>query len=92
MGDVVGLPLASCSQGCGFDPGPSSWRIMLQINRQWPCRLLGGEEIVAYPHRPMTLHSLTKNSITVLNHKILEANSRLTSCVKLWHLLLLKDV
>ncbi|GFV10769.1 hypothetical protein TNCV_1756071 [Trichonephila clavipes] len=29
----------------------------------------------AYPHRPMTLHS-TKNSLAVLNHKILEANSQ----------------
>ncbi|GFT62030.1 hypothetical protein TNCV_3811981 [Trichonephila clavipes] len=31
---------------------------------------------VAYPHRPMTLHSPTKNSLAVLNHKILEANSQ----------------
>ncbi|GFT66147.1 hypothetical protein TNCV_650051, partial [Trichonephila clavipes] len=29
---------------------------------------------VAYPHRPMTLHSPTENSLVVLNHKILEAN------------------
>ncbi|GFU89737.1 hypothetical protein TNCV_774361 [Trichonephila clavipes] len=29
----------------------------------------------AYPHRPMTLHSPTENSLAVLNHKILEANS-----------------
>ncbi|GFV09359.1 hypothetical protein TNCV_5006761 [Trichonephila clavipes] len=31
---------------------------------------------VAYPHRPMTLHSPTENSLAVLNHKILEANSQ----------------
>ncbi|GFU45582.1 hypothetical protein TNCV_4494431 [Trichonephila clavipes] len=31
---------------------------------------------VAYPHRPMTLHSPTENSPAVLNHKILEANSQ----------------
>ncbi|GFX29621.1 uncharacterized protein TNCV_4776931 [Trichonephila clavipes] len=31
---------------------------------------------VAYPHRPMTLHSSTENSLAVLNHKILEANSQ----------------
>ncbi|GFW85764.1 uncharacterized protein TNCV_854131 [Trichonephila clavipes] len=29
-----------------------------------------------YPHRPMTLHSPTENSLAVLNHKILEANSQ----------------
>ncbi|GFT75122.1 hypothetical protein TNCV_2244921 [Trichonephila clavipes] len=28
------------------------------------------------PHRPMTLHSPTENSLAVLNHKILEANSQ----------------
>ncbi|GFU96844.1 hypothetical protein TNCV_1069131 [Trichonephila clavipes] len=27
--------------------------------------------LVAYPHRPMTLHSPTENSLAVLNHKIL---------------------
>ncbi|GFU04517.1 uncharacterized protein TNCV_3574791 [Trichonephila clavipes] len=32
--------------------------------------------IVAYPHRPMTLHSPTENSLAVLNHKILEADSQ----------------
>ncbi|GFS76392.1 hypothetical protein TNCV_1620331 [Trichonephila clavipes] len=32
---------------------------------------------MAYPHRPMTLNSPTENSIAVLNHKILEANSQL---------------
>ncbi|GFS54105.1 uncharacterized protein TNCV_2526711 [Trichonephila clavipes] len=31
---------------------------------------------VAYPHRPMTLHSPTENSLAVLIHKILEANSQ----------------
>ncbi|GFU28193.1 hypothetical protein TNCV_472321 [Trichonephila clavipes] len=33
-----------------------------------------GQAFVAYPHRPMTLHSPTENSLAVLNHKILEAN------------------
>ncbi|GFU69788.1 uncharacterized protein TNCV_4875801 [Trichonephila clavipes] len=32
-----------------------------------------GQAFVAYPHRPMTLHSPTENSLAVLNHKILEA-------------------
>ncbi|GFU71249.1 uncharacterized protein TNCV_3782351 [Trichonephila clavipes] len=31
---------------------------------------------VAYPHRPMTLDSPTENSLAVLNHKILVANSQ----------------
>ncbi|GFW08146.1 uncharacterized protein TNCV_2979131 [Trichonephila clavipes] len=35
-----------------------------------------GQAFVAYPHRPMTLHSFTENSLAVLNHKILEANSQ----------------
>ncbi|GFU11088.1 hypothetical protein TNCV_4970111 [Trichonephila clavipes] len=35
-----------------------------------------GQAFVAYPHRPMTLHSPTENSLAVLNHKILEANSQ----------------
>ncbi|GFS98950.1 uncharacterized protein TNCV_3896401 [Trichonephila clavipes] len=35
-----------------------------------------GQAFVTYPHRPMTLHSPTKNSLAVLNHKILEANSQ----------------
>ncbi|GFU68155.1 hypothetical protein TNCV_248191 [Trichonephila clavipes] len=30
----------------------------------------------AYPHRPMTLHSPTENSLAVLNHKILDSNSQ----------------
>ncbi|GFX00644.1 uncharacterized protein TNCV_2236511 [Trichonephila clavipes] len=48
----------------------------------WPyignseCCLPNGQAFVAYPHRPMTLHSPTENSIAVLNHKILEANSQ----------------
>ncbi|GFV41281.1 uncharacterized protein TNCV_382951 [Trichonephila clavipes] len=52
--------------------------------------------LVAYPHRPMTLHSPTKNSLAVLNHKILEANSQVQNvklgghqtCLsinRLWH-------
>ncbi|GFX67518.1 alpha-2 adrenergic receptor [Trichonephila clavipes] len=46
----------------------------------WPyigeCCLPNGQAFVAYPHRPMTLHSPTENSLAVLNHKILEANSQ----------------
>ncbi|GFU23657.1 hypothetical protein TNCV_275391 [Trichonephila clavipes] len=38
-------------------------------------RIPNGQAFVAYPHRPMTLHSPHKNSLAVLNHKILEANS-----------------
>ncbi|GFX22541.1 uncharacterized protein TNCV_2784771 [Trichonephila clavipes] len=49
-----------------------------------------------YPHRPMTLHSPTENSLAVLNHKILEANSQVQNvklgghqtCLsinRLWH-------
>ncbi|GFW33029.1 uncharacterized protein TNCV_1939531 [Trichonephila clavipes] len=55
-----------------------------------------GQAFVAYPHRPMTLHSPTENSLTVLNHKILEANSQVQNvklgghqtCLsinRLWH-------
>ncbi|GFX55430.1 uncharacterized protein TNCV_267181 [Trichonephila clavipes] len=55
-----------------------------------------GQAFVAYPHRPMTLHSLTKNSLAVLNHKLLEANSQVQNvklgghqtCLsinRLWH-------
>ncbi|GFS92452.1 uncharacterized protein TNCV_1159431 [Trichonephila clavipes] len=51
---------------------------------------------VAYPHRPMPLHSLTENSLAVLNHKILEVNSHVQNvklgghrtCLsinRLWH-------
>ncbi|GFW39373.1 uncharacterized protein TNCV_1833561 [Trichonephila clavipes] len=58
--------------------------------------LPNGQAFVAYPHRPMTLHSLTENSLAVLNHKILEANSQvqnvklggLQTCLsinRLWH-------
>ncbi|GFW75209.1 uncharacterized protein TNCV_449131 [Trichonephila clavipes] len=47
-------------------------------------------------HRPMTLHSPTENSLAVLNHKILEANSQVKNvkldghqtCLsinRLWH-------
>ncbi|GFV02607.1 uncharacterized protein TNCV_5017751 [Trichonephila clavipes] len=50
----------------------------------------------AYPHRPMTLHSSTENSLAVLNHNILEANSQVQNvklgghqtCLsinRLWH-------
>ncbi|GFT56748.1 hypothetical protein TNCV_1268641 [Trichonephila clavipes] len=52
--------------------------------------------VLAYPHRPMTLHSPTENSLAVLNHKILEANSQVQNvklgghqtCLsinRLWH-------
>ncbi|GFV54743.1 hypothetical protein TNCV_3844621 [Trichonephila clavipes] len=40
-----------------------------------------GQAFVAYPHRPMTLHSPTENSLAVLNHKILEANLQVTKRV-----------
>ncbi|GFU35472.1 hypothetical protein TNCV_1717791 [Trichonephila clavipes] len=42
-----------------------------------------GQAFVAYPHRPMTLHSPTKNSLVVLNHKILEATLSQVQNVKL---------
>ncbi|GFV05019.1 uncharacterized protein TNCV_1233321, partial [Trichonephila clavipes] len=55
-----------------------------------------GQVFVAYPHRPMTLHSPTEDSLAVLNHKILEANSQVQNvklgghqtCLsinRLWH-------
>ncbi|GFT62337.1 uncharacterized protein TNCV_4717281 [Trichonephila clavipes] len=58
--------------------------------------ITNGQAFVAYPHRPMTLHSLTENSLAVLNHKILEANSQVQNvklgghqtCLsinRLWH-------
>ncbi|GFV77663.1 hypothetical protein TNCV_616831 [Trichonephila clavipes] len=54
------------------------------------------QAFVAYPHRPMTLHSPTENSLAVLNHQILEANSQVQNvklgghqtCLsinRLWH-------
>ncbi|GFV61368.1 uncharacterized protein TNCV_445841 [Trichonephila clavipes] len=60
------------------------------------CRLSNGQGFVAYPHRPMTLHSPTEKSLAVLNHKILEANSQVQNvklgghqtCLsinRLWH-------
>ncbi|GFV94664.1 hypothetical protein TNCV_3107061 [Trichonephila clavipes] len=33
-------------------------------------RAFNGQAFVAYPHRPMTLHSPTEHSLAVLNHKI----------------------
>ncbi|GFX46971.1 uncharacterized protein TNCV_315941 [Trichonephila clavipes] len=42
-----------------------TWRI---LPSKW-------SSVLAPPHRPMTLHSPTENSLAVLNHKILEANS-----------------
>ncbi|GFV02446.1 uncharacterized protein TNCV_1023741 [Trichonephila clavipes] len=58
--------------------------------------LPNGQAFVAFPHRPMTLHSPTENSLAVLNHKILEANSQVQNvklgghqtCLsinRLWH-------
>ncbi|GFV75785.1 uncharacterized protein TNCV_1757131 [Trichonephila clavipes] len=58
--------------------------------------LPNGQAFVAYLHRPMTLHSRTENSLAVLNHKILEANSQVQNvklrghqtCLsinRLWH-------
>ncbi|GFW00575.1 uncharacterized protein TNCV_2283211 [Trichonephila clavipes] len=55
-----------------------------------------GQACVAYPNRPMTLHSPTENSLAVLNHKISEANSQVQNeklgghptCLsinRLWH-------
>ncbi|GFU47779.1 uncharacterized protein TNCV_4465261 [Trichonephila clavipes] len=52
--------------------------------------------VCGYPHRPMTLHSPTENSLAVLNHKILEAYSQVQNvklgghqtCLsinRLWH-------
>ncbi|GFW15901.1 tigger transposable element-derived protein 1 [Trichonephila clavipes] len=57
---------------------------------------MGSSVCVAYPHRPMTLHRPTENSLAVLNHKILEANSQVQNvklgdhqtCLsinRLWH-------
>ncbi|GFU84072.1 hypothetical protein TNCV_679711 [Trichonephila clavipes] len=55
-----------------------------------------GQAFVPYPHRPMTLHIPTKDNLAVLNHKILEANSKVQNvklgghqtCLsinRLWH-------
>ncbi|GFW39454.1 hypothetical protein TNCV_3907631 [Trichonephila clavipes] len=41
------------------------------------------QAFVAYTHKPMTLHSPTENGLAVLNHKILEANSRVQNVRKL---------
>ncbi|GFV33809.1 hypothetical protein TNCV_2145151 [Trichonephila clavipes] len=46
------------------------------IGNNGECCLPNGQAFVAYPHRPMTLHSSTENSLAVLNHNILEANSQ----------------
>ncbi|GFV76242.1 hypothetical protein TNCV_4673311 [Trichonephila clavipes] len=46
------------------------WGRISEITRRLP----SDQAFVAYPHGPMTLHSPTKNSLVVLNHKILEAN------------------
>ncbi|GFV79743.1 uncharacterized protein TNCV_1725681 [Trichonephila clavipes] len=55
-----------------------------------------GQAFVAYPHRPMTLHNPTKNSLAVLYYKILESYSQVQNvklgghqtCLsinRLWH-------
>ncbi|GFV55443.1 uncharacterized protein TNCV_11881 [Trichonephila clavipes] len=55
-----------------------------------------GQAFVAYPHTPIILHSPTENTLAVLNHKILEANSQVQNvklgghqtCLsinRLWH-------
>ncbi|GFV92798.1 hypothetical protein TNCV_2814691 [Trichonephila clavipes] len=60
------------------------------------CSLPNSQAFVAYPHRPMTFHSPTENSLAVLNHKILEVNSQVQNvklsghqtCLsinRLWH-------
>ncbi|GFU81046.1 uncharacterized protein TNCV_1116981 [Trichonephila clavipes] len=65
-------------------------------NKHSECGLPNGQAFVTYPHRPMTLHSLTENSLSVLNHKILEASSQVQNvelgdqktCLsinRLWH-------
>ncbi|GFY00360.1 uncharacterized protein TNCV_1663991 [Trichonephila clavipes] len=65
----------------------------------WPyieCCLPNGQAFMAYPHRSMTLHSSTENSLAVLNHKILGVNSEVQNvklgghqtCLsinRLWH-------
>ncbi|GFX13362.1 hypothetical protein TNCV_2191191 [Trichonephila clavipes] len=40
MGNVVGLTLVFCTQGCVVDPGPSRWIFHDAENRQRPCRRL----------------------------------------------------
>ncbi|GFY20803.1 hypothetical protein TNCV_1120371 [Trichonephila clavipes] len=40
LSGVVGLSLAFCTQGCGFNPGPSRWIFLMQrINRGHAVRL-----------------------------------------------------
>ncbi|GFU81879.1 uncharacterized protein TNCV_2536881 [Trichonephila clavipes] len=59
-------------------------------------RMLSSKWSSVNPHRPMTLHIPTENSLAVLNHKILEANSQVQNvklgghqtCLsinRLWH-------
>ncbi|GFU12005.1 hypothetical protein TNCV_3265911 [Trichonephila clavipes] len=43
---VVGLSLAFCIEGCGFDPGPSRWIFMMQkIDIGHAVRLYGMKKI-----------------------------------------------
>ncbi|GFX38088.1 hypothetical protein TNCV_3836871 [Trichonephila clavipes] len=81
--NFVGLDLMSLSIGtatAGSDVVQSGRPIFddffqhLWLIRIDQCCLPNGH-FVAYPHRPMT-HSPTENSLAVLNHKILEANTQ----------------
>ncbi|GFV87531.1 uncharacterized protein TNCV_3281691 [Trichonephila clavipes] len=87
--DDVGFPSLS---KCGY----LIWRAPVSSFRLRIPSLFDGEAFLAYPHRPMTLHSPTENSQAVLNHKILEANSQVQNvklgghqtCLsinRLWH-------
>ncbi|GFW05440.1 uncharacterized protein TNCV_3359571 [Trichonephila clavipes] len=78
---LVHSPKAGISFSCGA--------ILADTNRR-------NQAFVAYPHRPMTLHSPTENSLAVLNHKIVEASSQVQNvklgghqtCLsinRLWH-------
>ncbi|GFT28558.1 hypothetical protein TNCV_429541 [Trichonephila clavipes] len=49
--------------------GPISAITRRMLSSKW-------SSVCGYPHRPMTLHSPTKYSLEVLNHKVLEANSQ----------------
>ncbi|GFY27646.1 uncharacterized protein TNCV_910971 [Trichonephila clavipes] len=82
-----------------FDDFHNLWPYIAAITRRmlsskWLIRK--DQSFVAYPHRPMTLHSPTENSLAELNHKILEANSQVQNgklgghqtCLsinRLWH-------
>ncbi|GFV83225.1 hypothetical protein TNCV_1899521 [Trichonephila clavipes] len=78
--DISNVPTEKCLESVGFEfekcvdvVFPTFWSY-IGNNGEYGC-LPNGQAFVAYPHRPMTLHSPTENSLAVLNHKILEANS-----------------